>query len=195
MKRFLILVLSVVALNVSGQDTIYKMNGKIISGVQVLESENARLIKYMTPNNKMKVVIWEDVYSVVMAGKTTVIYQQDTGTGSIMSQKDMWSYVQGMQYARKVYHTPIATLFGIGVGAGSARITPFYGLPGPALYTVFKGLLNPKIRSRKDIDPYLLYDEHFVQGYKNTARNKKVRNTIFGGLFGYLGMVVFLVAQ
>jgi len=174
------------------QDTIFLMNGKLIQDIKLIESNNVRLVPYMK-NSKIKTVLWDDVFSVIKDGEKTVLYQTDTSGGNFLTEKGMWMYVQGMQHARRVYSTPLATMGGVAVGFGGALISYYYGLPIPAVYAVLKSTASPKIRKRELVDPYLLYDEHFVQGYKNHARSKKVRNSILGGLAGFASGVVFVL--
>ncbi|MDD2636348.1 MAG: hypothetical protein PHW82_12730 [Bacteroidales bacterium] len=125
-----------------------------------------------------------DVYSININGKDSIIYQQlideefDVG--------EMSRIVMARQFALKEYKPWWAFASGVLVGCGSMFL-PLNGttkLIIPVIYTTGMAFVRPAnsyIRKKHETE---MHDNLFIYGYKSTGRKKIFKNTTLGVLSG-----------
>jgi len=141
---------------------------------------------YMNKKDKVKNTYAEldDVYSININGKDSVIYKQMFEEEYALDE--MNRIVLARQYAHQEYNPWWAYATGMIVGCGSMFL-PMNGMTKlvfPLVYTAgiaFASPTNSFIRKRHEIE---VNDEMFVYGYKSTGRKKIFKNSTLGVLGG-----------
>jgi hypothetical protein len=101
-------------------------------------------------------------------------------------------FVAGEVFAINNYKPRIATAGSVLAGAMGGYLA-FYGMLVPASYVVGTSSVSPDIRNIKGkliIPADMKNNEYFIRGYKDRARKKEIRNTIWGGLAGLSAMII-----
>ncbi len=135
----------------------------------------------------------ENVFSITHAdGKEELIYSPDTlgflVTDAVepeldLSVEEMRRYIYGRQDGMKVKKTGIlftsAGISTIGSGLGA-----FFGPIAPATYIIVLGTTKQKPKANLVSHPELIDDENYMEGYKKSARKRKIIAAAEGGLIG-----------
>jgi hypothetical protein len=181
------LVLTAYVKDVVGQDTIWFLSGeRLITSNYNIKVEDG-MLNYFNKRNKEKHVGLEYVFSVVEKnGYKKIYYEPTVMDNTPFSVDQMWSFIRGEYEAHENYHPFGATLIGFGSGAGSVFIPMpvFYAPLVPALASGITGMTD--VSQDKIAKKYPQYsdNEFFISGYREVANQKRVSNSIKGGLLG-----------
>lgn len=194
MKRFIILILLISeALFVSAQkDTVWLLSGEpmLISNYNLNIEEG--IITYMNKHNKRKVIGLEYVFSVVDSNnKEKVIFESTTIGKTYFTVEEMRSFIKGEHAASKSFHSPFSTISGLVTGAGSIYLLPvvfnlnvFFSPVIPATNSAVIGAFNYHEDKVKKKYPEKSDDVYFIAGYREMATQKRINNSIKGGIIG-----------
>lgn len=194
MKRFIILIL-IIPWNffVSAQkDTVWLLNGEplIISNYN-LNIEDG-ILTYLNKHNKRKEIGLEYVFSVVDSNnKEKMIFESTTIGKTYFTKEEMRSFIKGEYAAHKSFHSPFSTISGIVTGAGSIYLFPwafnlniFFSPVIPATNAAVVGAFNYHEKKVKKKFPDKSDDAYFIAGYREVATQKRINNSIKGGIIG-----------
>lgn len=192
MKKIFLLLLPFVFFfsnDSQAQQRILLLSGKYIS----VESYQlgADFLTYKKVNDKrkkMRVVDRYDVFSIESEGKEEQIVY--TPADSLdFSIEEARLYIQGEQIASEFYKGKGASISSAIVGAGSGFLS-FYAIPVPMIYSIVLGRFNPKkMELPENFDQNIANTEAFQFGYKKSARNTKIQQSL---KWGYISLGVSL---
>jgi hypothetical protein len=192
------------SINSNAQNDILFLNGEKINvgGYQISQDFNGDSIISFQKKNKIKEILIDDIFSVTDGNNNEIIlYKKNIEFGLELEVNEMKSFVIGSNYAIENYKSPVSTLSGFATGI-TAVVCPFFNQSIsvssfnitliPALPIANAGgifLLSKNYPSDEKINqiyPDYANDNHFKEGYRNAAKNKKVKNSIFGSIGGIL---------
>lgn len=200
MKLFVLLTFFVWLYNLTSyaqEDTIWFLSGeRLISSQYTINVEDG-ILTYINKRNKKKQIGLEYVFSIVDSkNKEKVFFESTTIGKTYFTVEQMRSFIRGEFIAHENYHSPFSTVSGIITGTGSIYAVPsllglnvFFAPLVPAANSTIVGLFNYK--EKKVIEKYPEHkdDNYFIAGYREVATQKRINNTIKGGLIG-LGLGV-----
>lgn len=171
------------------QDTLNFLDGRRIATKAIYEDSNDIFLRYeVFQKGKIaeKKVDKADLFSIDYSNNTRKIYYfQDTALGNDLALHEMESYMLGSREAIKNYKAPWVTACGTAAGfAPTYIILNFWGLLAPVVYGTTMGMFTPGIKISENTPAALKKDIYFINGYKNTATRKKVKNALFGSIAG-----------
>jgi len=194
MKICLLILLSFIIFfseNCSAQDTIWFLSGeRLITSNYTIKTEDG-MLNYFNKRNKEKHVGLEFVYSVnEKNGNKKVYYESSIMENMPFSVDQMGSFIKGEYEAHDNYHATGATVIGILTGAGGVYLsslvvgTPFYSPVVPAIGSVIVGSTNKNADKIAEKYPQYANNEYFIMGYQEIANQKRISNSIKGGILG-----------
>lgn len=182
------------------QDSILLLSGEIFPAKNIEIVENENLIKFQNKRGKEKNIELDYIFSVRNAnGSENVIYKESVIEDENITIESMRSFVNGAYTARKQYRAPLATISGFVIGAGSVFAFPMVGAPIfyspvlPAGYSAVIGSTNPCESRIVKRNPTAENDEYYIRGYKEMANQKRVSNTVKGGLLGIAASIIAII--
>lgn len=168
---------------------------------------------------KIKKVEIEDLFSIQYRdNSSTVFYEQDSSMGYYRTQEEMYTYIKGSNYAHNVFKSPLSTAGGFVTGL-TGGVIGFWGLTVPTAYTALTGTYSPKFvydetlimnysprflvnttiedeEGMNDeteeielVETPIIYDKNFLEGYAETAKDKKTKNALKGAFIGFVSLV------
>jgi len=173
--------------NVSAQDTIWFLSGeRLITSSYNIKIEDG-MLNYFNKRNKEKHVGLEYVYSVIeKTGNKKIYYEPAVMENTPFSVDQMWSFIKGEYEAHENYHATGSTLIGIGAGVSGVYLFPtvFYSPIVPAVGSVITGMTNVRDKKVGKKYPQYVDNEYFIAGYREVSNQKRVSNSIKGGILG-----------
>ena len=182
------------------QSDLWLRNGKKITisnySVDELDYYDGK-IYYTTIKGKVKSKYMEDVFSVVEKdGEEKIFYKQNMELGEILTPIQMKSYILGLNEMR---NTKISPWVGIG-GFASGFITAVTPQPEinfgdnsvplplgvfiPITYVAIMGATPPNADKLKLRIPDKANDEHYLLGYQDGIRKKRIKHSLIGAVIG-----------
>ncbi len=198
--RFILLLLFL-SFFVKSQNTVWFLNGdKMNIGNFSVDTTNL-LISYKNKRNKEKFINIDNVFSLTdSTGKEEVFYlpvrlEEDSDTFNV---EQMRSFVQGEFDADNEHKARLAFASGIVAGFGGPVIFSgglvFWSPIVPLTNSVAVGLTKPKKSKVIKLHPDRANDEHYILGYRESARGKRTGAAIKGGLIGLtLGILASII--
>jgi len=192
MKQLFLIIFFSIAMLSSGklysQDTINMLDGHRIVADKIYTDSTNSMVEYdiqKKEKTKQKSIDRLEIYSISYHDKTQkIIYRKDTALGFPLSIQEMGNYVLGEREARKSYKAPLYTIGGLVLGGVAANYIQFWSLIVPVVYGTGSAIINPKVKTSKNISPELRSDKNFISGYKEVATKKKVKNALLGSAAG-----------
>ena len=188
--------------NTSAQNNILLLNGKSIltSKYQITkELDNDSILIYTNNKGKEKEVFLIDIFSVSNnQGKEIVFYQPNKDLGYGFSSSEMRSYVLGAQNARETYNPWWAGLTSFSLGCVSMTVPPLNGILYigkfniiyapliPASSTVVFNYTDPSFDKIELLSNTNKINAAYQYGYTDIAKQKRVKNSILGGIAGII---------
>ena len=202
MNRFhVILLLLFLSFFVKSQNTVWFLNGdKMNIGNFSVDTTNL-LITYKNKRNKERYINIDNVFSLTDSiGKEQIFYlpvrlEEDSDTFNV---EQMRSFVQGEFDADNEHKARLAFASGIVTGVGGAFVFSggllFWSPIVPLSNGVIAGLAKPKKSKVIKLHPDRAEDEHYIMGYRESARGKRTGAAIKGGLIGLgLGILAGII--
>jgi hypothetical protein len=186
------------------QDTIIMTTGKMIKDIEVMEiGSDYVLYQEWKKNDKIKerVVDRFSVYSIhYKNGTNMIIYKEDSLQGFSPNAEQMKSYVDGQIQSREFYQNKSATIGGIVIGVAAASVTgiigvsPLFTIIVPSAYTAILAAWEPNVDKYTDITEEQKKDFYFMEGYRDYARMKKVKNAVLSSHISYIATLGLLLS-
>lgn len=182
---------------VSQEDTIWFLNGERLILSQYTINVEDGILTYINKHNRKKQVGLEYIFSIVDSkNNEKVFFESATIGNTYFTIEQMRSFVQGEYFAHKTFRTPITTASSIISGAGAVYMVPaliglniLFSPLIPAANVAIIGSFNYKDKNVIRKFPEKKDDTYFIAGYKEIATQKRINNSIKGGLIG-LGLGV-----
>ncbi|HBX52635.1 MAG: hypothetical protein A2W98_14690 [Bacteroidetes bacterium GWF2_33_38] len=178
----------------NAQQTIWLLNGQKIVTAKYSIVKETEMFYYQNKKGKTKDVPLEYVFSITDSlGKETVLYTPDSiaDEGAFTyNETEMREYVHGRETANENYKGRLAFVSGFAIGAAApiatsaAGINFFYAPLIPAVGTSAINLTKPSFTTFYKKYPDKKENLPFVSGYMDSAREKRTKNAIWGGLSG-----------
>lgn len=194
------------------QDSLLLLNGKYLTGQ--IKDINDTIICFRSNGlvSSNKFLYKDELFSVKQGVEEFILYKPDTSDLRSYTVEQMSFFIKGQQDARKSYHAPFATAGGFLAGATGAFMG-FWGMTTiPATYVFLTGIKTPKCNLNPELKEIMIYDQspHLVYGksnnvffiatelndieniecyklgYKTAAKDKKIKNAVFGSITGML---------
>ena len=121
-----------------------------------------------------------------------LIYKEDSLQGFSPNAEQMKSYVDGEIQSREFYKNKSATIGGVVIGVTAASVTgivgvsPLFTIIVPSAYSAILAAWEPNVDKYTDITEEQKKDFYFMEGYRDYARMKKVKNAALSSHFSYL---------
>ncbi len=204
--------------NTFSQDTLLLLSGKMYSGKITNVSSSFIKIKIEGLRlNSSKLIYNDELFSYVKDSNNTILYEVDSSNGRVFNTLEMEYFIKGIQAGKKEYHAPFATFGGFTAGV-TGGVFGFWGTLIPSSFVFITGLKTPKVKtssldeekivlpenhnnlsyglkytSPKEMEPTndQIYYSFYEYGYKISAKDKKIKNSIKGSV---LGVITFLAA-
>jgi len=193
MKNLFLLFLIFLSYSGISQDTAVFVSGDKLALMDYYQDTTDKNIFIMkTMKGKYKSINKEEIFSFVKkTGGEDIIFKPFEADDANFTIENMRIYIKGEQEARKNSHTFLATVSGFLVGVTSPVFLSTIGTnslfysPIPVAATNFVvGLTVPTEKSVVRKYPQMGKNNFFVEGYRTTARTKRLNNSIKGGLIG-----------
>ncbi len=180
----------------SGQDTLWLMNGKkkACSFVE-FRDDLVFYTKAGQPDSKLKYYSKLDVFSIIREnGEEIITYKQDTTVGLFLTEREMQVYMEGQLLSHNQYKAPGVTIAGICVGVVGGIHPYLYVLP--VIYSGIAGTMFPIPENKNYFPEDRLEDYFYINGFNEQARKKKTMNAIKGGVvgLGLTGVVILILS-
>ncbi len=191
---FLSLSLSVSPSDVSGQDRVTLLTGKVLEVKSAsINDSTVTFQKFGSTSMKRRVFEKRKVFSVTFeTGKEKVVYEPDSMENEEYNKAEMRMYVQGEIDAREHFRSPLTTIGGVAVGSGGAFFA-IYGSTLPMLYSGSVVLFKTNMAKQNLPDQTILDSEPYINGYSTQARKKRIKNALIGSVSGYLVSIGVLI--
>lgn len=183
-------------------DTIWFLNGeRLITSNYFINVEDG-ILTYLTKKNKERKVGLEFVFSIIDTNSNEKVYFEPTTIEKrYYSVEDMRNFIHGEYMAMKSYNSVYPFLSGVITGAGSVYAVPyllglnvFFSPLVPAANTAIIGTFNYKEEKVKNKFPEYANNPYFVAGYCEVVVQKRINNTIKGGIVGFgIGIVSAII--
>ncbi len=184
------------------KDTIWFLNGERLISSRYMVLVEDGMLTYYNKHDKRKQVGLEYVFSIVDSkNKEKIYFEPATIDKTFYTVEQMRSFVKGEFSARNEYKPSFALASGLIIGAGAVYAVPtllnlnvFFSPLVPAANTAIVGNFN--IKDSKIIKKYpaMTDDSYFIAGYKEVATQKRINNSMKGGLIGLgLGIISAIV--
>ncbi len=203
MKIFFFLTFSFFSVYCFSQDTAIFVSGDklaLMSYRQDSTDKNVFILKTM--KGKYKVIHKEEIFSFVKkTGGEEIVFESFEADNANFTVENMRIYIQGEQAAWKNSKTGFATLSSFIMGAVSPVLLSSLGTnylfysPVPIAFTNFMvGLTIPTEKSVIRKYPQMGTNGFFAEGYRYTAKSKRLNNSIKSGLIGLgVGIISSLI--
>lgn len=167
------------------KDTIFLMNGNIVSGKIVDTLIGAVSIINPAKNNEKLHYEYNDIYSIKYEGGTLKYYYfQDTLRGNYFTRDEMQYYIYGERDARKGFKAR-GSLIGAGaVGLVSGGLGIFFAPVFPYGYMALSGLPKVRIKHSTISNPNYIDQDAYILGYERVSRSKRRIQALIGGTIG-----------
>lgn len=177
------------------KDTIYLMNGNIVTETVLDTSLGAVTINHPTKMNKKLHFENDQLYSVhYNTGIKKQYYFQDTMRGNWFSRDEMWLYMRGERDAKNGFKARGA-LIGSGVAGLLGGLTGTFFAPiAPYGYMALSGVTKVRIRHNTISNPNDLEHDVYILGYERVARQKRRTQSLLGGTVGLVAGYILYAA-
>jgi len=181
--------------NTVNRDSLWYLCGdyELITDYEFMADSS--IIVYRNQKGKYKEVETYYCFSLNKSnGEVTVLYRptMDKEEGDTLTIEEMEAFVIGGYLGKMESKAPLASLesFAIGMATpfvvASASVNPFFSIIIPALNSTFIGATNPRVKKIKKKYPELSKNPLFIEGYRESAKRKRTKNSIVGGFVGML---------
>ncbi len=191
----LLLLLFIFPKYTQAQQRILLLNGKYIPiETYQLGDEFVSFKKINDKRKKMRTVDRYDVFSIQTEGQEEkIIYTPADSLDFTIEEAKL--YIQGEQVASEYYKARGASISSAVVGLSSSLLS-FYAIPVPMIYSIVLGRFNPKkMKLPENFDQNIANNEAFQFGYKKSARNTKIQQSLKWGYIslgvGLTGLIIY----
>lgn len=175
----------VIQTNAQNKDTIFLMNGNIVSGKIIDTLIGAVSILNAEKNNEKLHYEYNDIYNIKYEnGALKYYYFQDTLHGNYFTRDEMQYYIYGERDARKGFKAR-GSLIGAGVvGMASGGLGLFFAPVFPYSYMALSGVPKVRIKHSTISNPNYIDQDAYILGYERVSRTKRRIQALIGGTIG-----------
>lgn len=205
MKKVLFTVISCVLISLMGigQSQVLLLGGQEFEGKINSEDSEKVFLQIITKKGKNKEIgMWKDrIFSITTNGKEKFYYEADTTDEEQYSIEEMRMYIFGQQDANLNHKTPLPIITSAVV---SGTLTFLLGtennallLTAPAIGAILGSIVQdnrPKPKNARNSK--VLANPSYIEGYRKTARSKKILNSIKSSVIsGLVGATAGLIVH
>jgi len=186
-KHFTLLFLLFFTIQIKAQnkDTIFLMNGNIVSGKIIDTLIGAVSILNPEKNNEKLHYEYDDIYTIKYEnGTIKYYYSQDTLRGNYFTRDEMQYYIYGERDARKGFKARGALIGAGAVGLASGGLGLFFAPVFPYGYMALSGVPKVRIKHSTISNPNYIDQDAYILGYERVSRSKRRIQAIIGGTIG-----------
>lgn len=167
------------------KDTIFLMNGNIVSGKIIDTLIGAVSILNPEKNNEKLHYEYDDIYNIKYEnGFIKYYYTQDTLRGNYFTREEMQYYIYGERNARKGFKAR-GSLIGAGaIGLFSGGLGIFFAPIFPYGYMALSGAPKVRIKHHTISNPAYIDQDAYILGYERVSRSKRRMQALIGGSIG-----------
>ncbi|MGB0402968.1 MAG: hypothetical protein ACPGEG_02655 [Salibacteraceae bacterium] len=205
MKKVLFISIYCILISCFGfaQSKVLLLGGQEFEGKLISEDTEKIFLEVTTKKGKVKEVgMWKDrVFSITTSGKEKFYYEVDTSDQEMYSVEEMRYYIFGQQDANLNHKTTFPIIMAA-VVSGSltflmASDNNAFLLTAPVLGAILGSVVQdnrPKPKNARN--PKVLSNPAYVEGYRKTARTKKILNSIKSAVIaGIVGTTAGLIVH
>jgi len=179
-----------VAINIFAQterNTVLFLSGKTLQTSSYHHDKyQEQFILYKDENNFEQKLNIDNVFSIVnQKGEEQIFYKPDSLENERVSIEDMRYFVYGQHDARIEYKAPLYTVGGFVLGVVSPFVINYYAPLIPGSYSTIVGLA-PQNKFVINNKSKYLNNDYYKEGYKDFVRQKRVKNSLWGGVIGII---------
>ncbi len=189
------------------RDTLWYLCGEyeLITNYEFMADSN--ILFYQNKKGKYKEVEVYYLFSINKAdGNKQILYgpTMDVNEGDTLTIDEMEAFVIGGYLGKTESRAPLAIIESFAIGfttpfvVASMSVNPFFSILIPALNSTFIGVTSPSKKRIKKKYPKLAKNELFIEGYRESAKQKRTKKSIVGGLAGVLismATVFFIISR
>ena len=203
-----------IVFNVSAQDKLLLLNGRIDKGEIMADNEATFDFKIYKNSGKEKIIPYDKyrIFSITdSSGKESILYKKDSSIGNFLSENRMRMSIYGQRDAHENFGSGRYFLGGFVLGLaatvfdtyefglskkeiadGAAPIPTGLFLREPSVFPVLfplsiplgSSLLPSKIRKDDVSNMGYLNSEEYVGGFNKVKKFKRIKNSFLGSLTG-----------
>lgn len=172
-------------LNAQNKDSVFLMNGNIISGKIIDTLIGAVSILNPDKNNEKLHYEYDDIYNIKYAnGTMKYYYSQDTLRNNFFTRDEMQYYIYGERDARKGFKARGSLLGAGAVGLVSGGLGLFFAPVFPYGYMALSGVPKVRIKHNTISNPAYIDQDAYILGYERVSRTKRRIQALIGGTIG-----------
>jgi hypothetical protein len=203
-----------IVFNVSAQDKLLLLNGRIDKGEIIADKESIFDFKIYKNGSKEKIIPYDKyrIFSITdINGKESILYKKDSSIGNFLSENRMRMYIYGQRdahenfgsgrhflggfvlgFAATVFDTYEFGLSKKEIADGATPIPTGFFLRDPSIFPVLfplsiplgASLLPSKIIKDDVSSIEYLNSEEYVEGFNKVKKFKRLKNSFLGSLAG-----------
>jgi hypothetical protein len=199
-KNILIVIaILFIAINVNAQDKLLFLNGKILEG-KILNQTDYEFSFQDKKNNQYNI----DKYRVFSYNKNeteSIVYKYDTLAGNFLKVADMQLYVYGERDAHLTYNSHFVSAVGLAVGGATGyfmhKDQSFLYVATPFVYTALTLPFGTSIKKQNQIkNKDFLKEDEYLRGYDRVARSKRTTNALKSSFVGMgVGFIISVIVN
>lgn len=204
MRKVFIILLVIIPLASWSQYKVLMLSGDSMNIRNFKYNETGTAITFHSKSRELQEIELENIFSITDTLKNEqVIYKPDTLKEDYMTVAQMRSFIRGEIEADLKYKCNWCFIGGIATGAASPFLLPFIGIKPvvyspllPAASSSAIGFTGASLKTISRINPVLVKDPHFVNGFKERSGQIKLKTTIIGSGIGLVaGILTAIVLQ
>jgi len=195
----LIITITFVSLNMSAQDKLLFLNGKILEG-EILEQTDYEF-SFQDKKNKQYSIDKYRVFSFTKNDKESIVYKYDTLAGNFLKVDDMQLYVYGERDAHLTYNSNFVSAVGIAFGGVTGyfmhKDQSFLYIAAPFVYTTLTLPFGTSIKQQNKIkNKDFLKEDEYLRGYDRVARSNRTTNALKSSFVGMgVGFIISAIVN
>ena len=200
--------------NISAQDKLLLINGRVDKGEIILDKELKIDFKPCNNSSKDKIISYDKyrIFSIMdKDGDESVWYKKDSSIGNLLSENRMRMYIYGQRDAHENFGIRRHLLGGFLLGFmattfdtyefgpskkeianGAPPIPTGFFLRDPSVFPVLfplsipfgANLLTARIKKSDVSAIEYLNSEEYIEGFNKVRKFKRIKNSFIGGLLG-----------
>jgi len=188
-----------VSLNINAQDKLLFLNGKILEG-KILAQTDYEFSFQDKKSNQYSI----DKYRIFSFNKNeieSIVYKYDTLAGNFLKVIDMKLYVYGERDAHLTYNSRFVSALGLALGGATGyymhKDQSFIYIATPFVYTVLTLPFGTSIKQQHKIkNKDFLKEDEYLRGYDRVARGKRTTNALKSSFVGMgIGFLISVIVN
>ena len=195
----LFIALTFVSLNINAQDKLLFLNGKILAG-KILNQTDYEFSFQDTKNKQYNIDKYR-IFSFTKNETEHLIYKYDTLAGNFLKLDDMKLYVYGERDAHFTYNSHFVSAVGLVLGGASGYLMHkdqnFLYIATPFAYTTLTLPFGTKVKQQNSIkNKDFLKKDEYLRGYDRVARSKRTTNALKSSFVGMgVGFIISVILK